>query len=232
MVLPLCLLIRKSKRSGCALLQTNNITRFLLASGFAFALGIQAVAAQGEHARRVAAEIRVMAGDITRLENPDNSAQHKAGLIDRVIGGLAALDILLRQADQENKSPVSQYLSVVQELRNLVIAGKFSSAKEILLLLQNNFPLSIDKFIQIKVEDKDVGGNLHTELCAHCHDQPVLNTERPAYNLFSEAKRMPQEEFIARLLVGVRGDQVTGIDNPLSDYETAALVEFYKTGKK
>ena len=58
--------------------------------------------AQGEHARRVAAELLVMRGDTRKLgEQGDAPKFHRKGLRDRLRGGLAGLPILLRLADQE-----------------------------------------------------------------------------------------------------------------------------------
>jgi hypothetical protein len=53
----------------------------------------------------------------------------------------------------------------------------------------------------------------------------------PALNLVEEAKRMPREEFAARLLLGVRGDRSTAYRNPFSDLELASLVAYYEQGK-
>ena len=55
-----------------------------------------------------------------------------------------------------------------------------------------------------------------------------LDTERPAYNLFEQAQRLPLPEFAARMLVGIRGDRVTATDNPFSDAELQALITLYR----
>jgi len=205
------------------LLKTTKVALCLILSSATCEL-----AAQGEHAQRVAAEISVIVGDIQRLDTPDISEQHRKGLMHRVIGGVSALDILLRLADQEMGNPVEHHLRDVRHLRNYITKGDFTSATKVLSQWQSKYALHVEKFTQINVEQNTIGKNLHHELCAHCHDRPMQNTERPAYNLFSEVKRLTPEEFLARLLIGVRGDRVTGIDNPLTDYEIAALFRYYQ----
>ena len=41
---------------------------------------------------------------------------------------------------------------------------------------------------------------------------------------------MGLREFAARMVVGVRGDALTGLDNPLTDEEIASLIAFYRAG--
>lgn len=190
------------------------------------AFGISHVSAQGEHSRRAAAEIGVLIGDLRRLQAPDTPTIHKTGLRDRIKGGFAALDILLRLADQELGKPVSKYKDKVNELSLWLDEGKLGKAESLLARWRAKYPLTLP---DVKVSDQSLvlGKQLHQSLCAHCHDHPNSVIERPAYNLFSEARDLPQSEFLARLFVGVRGDRITGIDNPLSDYEIAALIQFY-----
>jgi len=70
---------------------------------------------------------------------------------------------------------------------------------------------------------------IHTSLCTGCHDQPRQDVERPAYNVYDEAEKLSTEEFTARIMVGVKGDVATGIDNPLTDIELVNLIRYYKT---
>ena len=41
-----------------------------------------------------------------------------------------------------------------------------------------------------------------------------------------------KEELAARLIVGVKGDSLTAMDNPLSHIEISHLIEFYRNGQK
>ncbi len=186
---------------------------------------------QGEHGRRAGAELRVIAGDAARLEALTASGADTEiiqGLADRVRGGLSAIDILLRLADQEaGRQPLS-YRQQVQKAYVHTDAREWPSLGRLLTGLMTRFPL-----LQPEYPDSAVllesARQMHQSFCAGCHDTPVRGVSRPAYNLYRQAVTLPALEFYARMLVGVRGDRVTGIDNPLSDYEIAGLIALYRS---
>lgn len=190
--------------------------------------------AQGEHARRVAAELLVLRGDLRRLSDDDFSSQQKIGLSDRIRGSLAGLDLLLRFADQEGgRTPQPQtHGEKVDALRRSFDIGSLRDHDNDLDRLIAAFPLKTAILTPSKATAGQLSSarKLHDELCAGCHDQPDLEVERPAYNLFGEARRLSPAEFTARMLVGVRGDRITGIDNPLTDPQIGNLFAFYRAG--
>lgn len=190
--------------------------------------------AQGEHARRVAAELLVLRGDLRRWAADDFSSHQKNGLSDRIRGALAGLDLLLRLADQEagrGPQPESHHESV-NALRRSFETGLLSKNDNDLDRLVTAYPLQTAVLTPSKATDAQLvnARKLHDDLCAGCHDEPDLETDRPAYNLFGEAKRLSPPEFAARLIIGVRGDRVTGIDTPLTDKQIGDLFAFYRTG--
>jgi len=195
-------------------------------------IGAQSVYAQGEHSRRAATEIRVVIGDLRRLQAADTLPIHKVGLIRRIQGGLAALDILLRLADQENGNPIAQYREEVIKLSGWISNSEFDKARSVLDQWKENYPLDLIKLNTVEKVEHEPARKLHQDLCAACHDNPIVDVERPAYNLFDEANKLEYSEFLARLFVGVRGDRVTGIDNPLSDYEIKALINYYSSNEQ
>ena len=78
----------------------------------------------------------------------------------------------------------------------------------------------------------DLGRQLDKKYCAACHDVPYLQTERPAFNLFDQAVRVGMLEFAARMVVGIRGESLTGLDNPFNVEELAALIAYYRNGRE
>ena len=190
----------------------------------------QNVYAQGEHGRRAGAELRVVIGDVRHLSiltNSPETAQHRKGLHDRIKGGLSALDILFRLADQEAERTPEIYSDLVTSIGTSVDSQQWDLALDLLVEFEDRFPLK-----QPVVEDSDVlrssSKKLHQDLCAGCHDSPAQDVQRPAYNLYRQARESSDTVFYARMLVGVRGDRITGIDNPLSDTEIAGLIYLYK----
>jgi len=190
--------------------------------------------AQGEHARRVAAELLVLRGDLRRSSDDEFSLQQKNGLSDRIIGSLAGLDLLLRFADQEagHRPQPASHRENVDALRRSHETGSLNDRDNGLARLIAAYPLHTTILTPSKATADRLSSarKLHDELCAGCHDQPDLETERPAYNLFGEARRLSPPEFAARLIIGVRGDRVTGIDNPLTDRQIGNLFAFYRAG--
>ncbi|OED42771.1 hypothetical protein AB833_05400 [Chromatiales bacterium (ex Bugula neritina AB1)] len=191
-----------------------------------------AVAAQGEHGRRAGAELQVLAGDIRTLLREEARADKNAvvlkGLVDRIRGGLSAADILLRLADQEaDRAPVS-YIEPLQKAHEYADQQHWNHLLALLASLSKQFPLR-QPFFPDSAELRESAHKLHISYCAGCHDTPAQGVERPAYNLHQQASSITVIEFYARMLVGVRGDRVTGIDNPLSDADIAGLIYFYRS---
>ena len=79
-----------------------------------------------------------------------------------------------------------------------------------------------------RAEAKNMARQLHENYCAACHDNPDLEVSRPAWSLYNLAKSMEHVEFAARLYVGVRGEHMMAMENPLKDMEMSALIALYK----
>ncbi len=153
-------------------------------------------------------------------------AQRK-GLEDRLRGAFAGLPVLLRLADQErglmNEIPSLTFRQFAARLANDQPGGVVQMAAELI----KKYPLLLPRATGSPVRARTI----HNEYCAACHDDPDLSVERPAFNLFKQAKRQPVNEFLARMIIGIRGDRVTGYGNPLNDTELSALVTLYRTAK-
>jgi hypothetical protein len=187
--------------------------------------------AEGEHSRRAATELLVLRGDIQKLTKNNLSGLHIKGLKDRIGGGLAGLEIMLRLADQEaGKKPID-YIPDLNNIRKSWGAFNLTALADGLDRLQTIHPFAASGILPAKatISAMAAAKNLHEDLCAACHDEPDLEVPRPAFNLFKEAQQLPESEFAARMSVGVRGDRITGIDNPLTDAQISALISYYKT---
>jgi len=190
------------------------------------------VSAQGEHSRIAASELLIVSADIQRLSGNQYTDIQKQGLAERIAGGLAGLEILLRLADQEKGSGTSQYGAIIRHLRGQIARNEYSAAVETLVPLLKSHPLRAPGITTAQPTGQaiDQARAHHEELCAGCHDDPELDTNRPAYNLYSEVRKMQLAEFTARMIIGIRGDRITGITNPFTDAELAALIAFYRAG--
>lgn len=188
-------------------------------------LTTSAVLGQGEHSRRIAAELAVLSGDITKLRQDELISQHITGLRDRIKGGLAGLDILARLADQERQQPTTPRHELIATMRDDLENNRLSELHDTTHSLLAQYPLHVPA---ITVTNLAPYKDLHTQLCSGCHDSPDSLVERPAFNLSQQTRTTEPVEMFARMLVGVRGDRTTGIDNPLSDQQIMGLLTYYR----
>ena len=198
--------------------------RLVLAFAVLAAFATEA-AAQDEHRRRLAADLVVMAGDARLLDAAVAPPLRVDGLRARLAGALASLPLLMRRAGGDPDP--------VPALRDALVRRDWRSLRAGLRALQDAHPFDARALLPAGATPAQlrVGEALHRQACAGCHDAPPADTRLPALNLYAEAKRMPREEFAARLLLGVRGDRSTAYRNPFSDLELAALIAAYEHGE-
>lgn len=185
--------------------------------------------AEGEHARRAGAELLVLLGDLRKLDDAAVPEQQRKGLNDRILGSLSVLPLLLRLADQEEgrgtrlESPLNEYRALLRQNTPGRLAERLAA-------LSDRYPFRASGILPASATAARLtrAARVHAELCAGCHDTPSLQQERPPFNLFKQARRTPIREFAARMVVGIRGDRVTGLDNPFSDEELASLIAYYR----
>ena len=224
----------------------------------AAALCSVAAAAQGEHERRLAAELAVMAGDLRRIRSPDELPLHREGLRARLAGASSSLPLLLRRAGGCEGPPPDprpggrgdsgslrsmKYAAVglgrpgadcaaVPALRQSLARSDWRALRAGLDALTKRHPFAAGALLPQAAtpERLRLGEAIHRQACAGCHDAPATGTPLPAFNLFEQAKRLPRAEFAARLLLGVRGDRGSAWRNPFSDLELGALLAYYENG--
>ncbi len=190
------------------------------------------VRADGEHSRRLAAEIVITLGDARRLADPATPPLHQLGLRDRIGGALVGLGLLVRRARQERPQPLPP-IGWRERLGQALAAADMPRLTAELEILSGLYPLDLKGIVPARPTPGRLrmGQELHDEVCAACHDQPDLEVALPAFNLSEQARAMSAREFAARLIGGIRGDTVANLQNPFSDEDLAALIAFYRQGK-
>lgn len=202
----------------------------------AFVLGTAAVGgfaqAQGEHARRFTAELEIVAGDVRLLRAPTTPAHHRRGLRARISSALGLMPLLARQYLQERTESRPELLNRIRDLRGAYREEDLSRVAAELDALRADYPLDLGGLRPADATAQQIADAvaLHQSLCAACHDHPDLSRDNPAYNLFVQSKSVPETEFIARMLGGVRGTPEIGLRNSLSDGDIAGLFAFFARG--
>jgi hypothetical protein len=196
------------------------LTALLVFAGGAVVSFGSATAADG--ARRLAADILVAAGDAGRLARPGIQDPHRRGLRERIAGTLAVLPLSLKQAGARSQGRI-------EAARAALAAGDAARLSGVLAGLTAAYPFSVRGLLPADGRPAAVAGAkaLHERLCAGCHDAPDLEVDRPAWNLSALARSMPPGEFAARMVVGVKGERLMAMDNPLTDAEISALIGYY-----
>ncbi len=205
--------------------------KFVTIFGLILLFGVTPCLAQGEHIRRLAAELLVAHGDARVLASqPQMKSLHKKGLNDRLRGSLSGLEILIRLADEEARERRTDAQLVVGRLTFFLRGNNLDEFTKTLSGLIKRYPLATNNILPaiLTPARSKQAIEIHQEYCAACHNEPDNNVERPAKNLTLQLKTMAQTEFVARMIIGVRGDPSTGLGNPLSDEEIAALVAYYQ----
>lgn len=189
--------------------------------------------AQGEHQRRFAVELRLIAGDLRRLGQEQTTPEHAAGLQQRLRGSLSYLGLLGREAVQERGVTDPQLVTDVSRLREAYESGTQAAMHAPLARLMARYPLLLTDFTADPQKDAQrlaIGREIDRSLCIGCHRAPNQTAPNPAPDLFTDARKMTREEFVARLIGGVRGLPATGLDNPLSDEDLRGLYAWYRNG--
>jgi len=191
-----------------------------------------AVFAQGEHGRRFAVELAILAGDVRLLDGASLSDLHRRGLEARVASALGYLGLLAREAVQESGIPDPGLDADIDALRAAFRGGRPQALADGLAELQRRYPVDAPGFIPVEPTPARLrtGRELYERLCIACHAVPDTHRANPARDLFRDAREMPPAEFVARLLGGVRGVAQSGLENPLTDEELRGLLAWFRHG--
>lgn len=190
-------------------------------------------AAQDEHNRRFAMELAVISGDLRLLREGGMAPRHRRGLVDRITSALGYLGLLARQARQTaSGARGADPRHDLNQLRRAFFANDLPATAHRLQRLMQDYPLDIRGFIALDATPARLerGRKLYRDSCRACHIAPDRARDNPARNLFIDAATMPEQEFIARLLAGVRGLPQTGLENPLADEQLRSLLAWFRHG--
>jgi cytochrome c5 len=199
----------------------------------AFAITVMAVAAGAAAgaslARQFAAELLILRGDLGRLGEAGLSAQNRLGLRERIAGALGLLPWLLRQAGDTQAADEMR----AWQQRPLADAAARNALAAALDAAIASHPIDRKSFLQPRPTPARLteARAIHSTYCAGCHDgagNGAPDLALPARDLFQMGRQEPGDEFLARLVNGVKGDAVIHFANPLTDAQIGALWTLYR----
>lgn len=178
----------------------------------------------------LAAELRIVRADLIRLDEGGVDAPlHAQGLKMRIAGGLGVLPWLLGQSgDDAGASRLRGW--------NMQTLGNGSERARLVRQLDTiimRHPLDLSRYLVDRVTSaqKREARAIHETYCAGCHDdagQGDVDMLLPARDLYVMGRESAPEDFLARLINGVKGDETLLFSNPLTAQQVAALWALYR----
>jgi hypothetical protein len=185
--------------------------------------------AYGEHSQRLAANLLVLQGDLRQLLKTDTSDIHHRSLSLRIEEKLGLLALLVRSANQQETVSYTHNPEEFRQLLFLFNSSEFKSLLNELESLSLKYPLFLSPILQSSFPPVffTQAEEMHWRLCSGCHSGAMAVNALPAFDLFRQSRSVARMEFVARMLTGLRGNQLTSLQNPLTDTELSALISYY-----
>ena len=202
----------------------------LLLLGTCVFIDVPGAFAKGEHYRRLAANLLVLQGDLRQLVEHSTSVKHLQSLHGRIEEKLAVLELLVRYANQENLLISKDSPEFFHKLKRLFVSENLFELENDLDRLSKKYPLLLSPVLHsgLTTEYFKQAEKIHQSLCSGCHSGALSESAVPAFDLFRHSRTMSRREFAARILTGLRGDQLTSLENPFTDTELSALISYYR----
>jgi len=177
------------------------------------------------------AELLVVRADARKHDEIDSGTPLARGLRNRIASTLATLPITCRRHAAAVSMPFGDaqgFVARIRQLRGWFNAGERRRFAEELEALVIQAPFVTTSFLRDRNgnEDEREAGIVYHQLCHGCHVATTQNAENPAAPLDDMVRTLPREEFLARMLLGVRGTPEIGLANPLTPFEIGAMTRF------
>ena len=182
------------------------------------------------------AELLVVRADARKHGEIAPGAPLARGLRNRISSTLATLPITCRRYAAAVSMPLDdaqRFVARIRLLRELFDAGDRARFAEALDTLTARAPFVATSFLHDRDGDEDEreAGAVYRQLCHGCHVATMPDAENPAEPLDHMARNLPRDEFLARMLLGVRGTPEIGLANPLTPFEIGAMTRFLLSGR-
>ena len=182
------------------------------------------------------AELLVVRADARKHGEIAPGAPLARGLRNRISSTLATLPITCRRYAAAVSMPfddAQRFVARIRQLRVSFEAGEWARFAEVLDGLAPQAPFVTTSFLRDRDGDEDEreAGAVYRQLCHGCHVAAAPGAENPAEPLDRMARTLPRHEFLARMLLGVRGTPEIGLANPLTPFEIGAMTRFLLSGR-
>ena len=182
------------------------------------------------------AELLVVRADALKHGGINPGAPLARGLRNRISSTMATLPITCRRYAAAVSMPfddAQRFVARIRQLRVSFDTGEWARFAEGLDRLAAQAPFVTSSFLRDRDGDEDEreAGVVYRQLCHGCHAATMPGAENPAEPLGRMARALPRDEFLARMLLGVRGTPEIGLANPLTPFEIGAMTRFLLSGR-
>ncbi len=184
------------------------------------------------------AELLVLQSDVRQYREIDNQSPGEIGLENRIRVAISTLAVICRQyLDVQPAGRTSHaangpdFIAGIRQLTADFTGNKLESFETRIkaLIEQAPLPLQIFRIDREGPDDENQAGKIYRQYCHGCHSNTNPSSPNPAYGLVDMARRLPENEFIARMWLGVKGTPEIGLSNPLTPLEISAMRRYLRS---
>ena len=179
---------------------------------------------------RFPAELMIIRGDLDRLITQSSLSElERQGLEGRIQSALSGLLWLSQEYETLTKHVVDE--TFIPDAQLLWRDGKLDDLRQLFAQAADLYALNLDIFKASRAskEDMERVSEIDTTLCQGCHVlSPGSPSTLPAYRLKDFASTMSAQEFLARLLSGIKGSGETTLANPLTLGDVRGFMRLYR----
>jgi hypothetical protein len=182
----------------------------------------------GEHQRRFSVEIALLAGDSRLLLEDGLSAEKRQWIEGRITSSKNVLPLLARYYLQESGYEDPGILVQAQALSGYPVGS--DTLQRAIKEMSERFPIqfAVDLNKPLDSSSKRQVKSDYEEMCRGCHITTAQERSVVIGEFGTFARSMTDDEWLARLLGGLRGDSYTALENPFTDTEIARFFRYVR----
>ncbi len=178
------------------------------------------------------AELLVLQSDVRQYQETYSQNPRKTGLENRARVALSTLAVIcrryldVRQARHPDREANDrEFIADIRQLSMDFADNRIEPFETRIkaLIEQAPLPLQLFRIDREGPDDENQAGEIYRQYCHGCHSNTDPSSPNPAYGLADMARQLPENEFVARMWLGVKGTPDIGLSNPLTPLEISAM---------
>ncbi|MCW8920383.1 MAG: hypothetical protein OQK68_02795, partial [Sedimenticola sp.] len=182
----------------------------------------------GEHQRRFSVEVALLAGDNRLLLEDGLSSEKRQWIEGRITSSKNVLPLLTRYYVQESGFEGPSLFQQVEALSRYPVGSH--ALQRAVMEMRERFPVqfAVDLNKPLDSLSKRQVKSDYEEMCLGCHITTAQERSVVIGEFGAFARSMTDDEWLARLLGGLRGDSYTALENPFTDTEITRFFRYIR----